>query len=70
MSKSSRDSSLYHSDEDDIICSVGFTTKGRRYIILYDFLRNCQDRMLQKNQDNGEVCNAVTIFLGYVKSRK
>ena len=65
MSGSSIESSLSNSDEDEIICSVYLITKGRGYQILHDFLRNRQDKMLQENQDNGAVYNAVTIFLGY-----
>ena len=65
MSTSSRETSFSNSDEEEIICSVGLTTKGRGYQILHDFLRNRQDKMLQENLDKGAVYNAVTIFLGY-----
>ena len=65
MSKSSRESSLSDSDEDEIICSVGLTTKGRGYQILHDFLRNRQYKMLQEYRDNGAIYNSIFILLGY-----
>ena len=65
MSASSREASLSNSDEEEIMCSIGLTTKGRGYQILHDFLRNRQNKMLQENLDKGPVYNTVTIFLGY-----
>ena len=52
MSGSSIEAPLSNSEEDEITCSVGLTTKDRGYQILRDFLRNRQDKMLQENQDN------------------
>ena len=65
MSENSRDSSLSHSDEDELIYSVGITTRCREYEIPHDFLRNRQDKMFQEKQNNGAIYNAVLIFLGY-----
>ena len=65
MSTSSKETSFSNSDEEEIICSVGLTTKGRGYQILHDFLRNCQDKIIQENLERRASYNAVTIFLGY-----
>ena len=65
MSVSSREASLFSSEEEEIICSIGLTTKGRGYQILHDFQRNRQDKILHENLDKVAVYNAVTIFLGY-----
>ena len=65
MSTSSRETSFSNSDEEEIICSVGLTTKGRGYQILHDFLRNRQDKIIQENLKRKATYNAVTIFLGY-----
>ena len=65
MSTSSREASLYNGDEEEIICYVYFTTKGRGYQILHDFLRNRQDKIIQENLKRKATYNAVTIFLGY-----
>lgn len=65
MSASSRETSFSNSDEEEIICSVGLTTKGRGYQILHDFLRNRQDKITQEKLERGATYNAVTIFLGY-----
>ena len=65
MSTSSKETSFSNSDEEEIICSVGLTTKGRGYQILHDFLRNRQDMIIQENLEKRATYNAVTIFLGY-----